>query len=84
MLYDEQERQEKQRRTGVILLSVVVLIALGVGSIMLYELVKPLPQTKNCERTGFEAGNFVNGLELCYSGCETNKLNSCTSRSVPI
>lgn len=84
MLYDEKELQEKRQRMGVLFLAIVVLLALGIGSIMLYDILKPLPQTKACENKGFEAGKVTDGFEFCYSGCETNKLNSCTSRSVPI
>lgn len=83
MLLNEAEEQQARTRRIKIFFGAVLIISLLVGAIMLYDILKPLPQTPICEEKGYEGGKIYNGIELCYSGCETNKLNSCSYRGVP-
>lgn len=84
VLYDEDEIKQQQRRVaGATLIALLLIVVVLMGSLA-YDFLKPLPQTKGCERLGYEAGKITDGLELCYKECKSNELSSCAYRSVPI
>lgn len=82
VLYNEAELQEKKnKRQKIIFAGVLIVFVLGVAMAG-YNLIKPIPNTPACEKQGYEAGNFVKGVEYCYSGCIGKEINSCELRKV--
>lgn len=81
----ETDDEKRQRQQKYVLLSLSILFFLGVImlGLFIYDQVKPLPQTKVCERAGYEAGENIDGIDVCYNSCETNKLSSCKNRGFP-
>lgn len=84
MLYDEQEIQDRKKKSGVALLLILIILVLAFMTMYLYIQFRPLPQTDACELAGYEAGKVFNDMEFCYSDCEGNTIDECGFRSVVI
>jgi len=82
VLYDEYEIQEKKIRTQkIVFAGVLIVFILGVAMAG-YNLIKPLPNTPNCEKAGYEAGNIIKGIEYCYNDCSGKEIITCELRKV--
>lgn len=83
VLYDEDELEEQKKRTAQAVITVLLLLGVFGLSYIAYDNFHPLPNTESCKEAGYEGGAILNGIELCYSGCESNTLNTCSYRGIP-
>lgn len=82
MLYDEEEIKEQQNKKVFIATILTIIIITSILTYTIYELIKPLPQNKECKAQGYDAGTKdSDGNIICYDECAGRTINTCIVRN---
>lgn len=78
MFETEEEKKEDLRKKIIVMLFIIVVAASIYTIITFWNDFKPLPNTAECEKKGYEAGLITKKGEIrCFNQCENNKILSC-------